>query len=103
MLVEPSILTAVPAGTEAGSAKEVAATGEAPPTTGATGGRLELPPAEGVALGVLLASCAAGLLRKKNQPPPASNRNNRIKTMGGGPLLAIKFSLAGKFFVVGAV
>src|SRR6478672_12292104 len=100
MLVEPSILTAVPAGTEAGSAKELAATGEAPPTTGATGGATALP--AGVGVGVLLASWEAGLLRKKNQPP-ASKRNNKIKTMGGGPLLAIKFSLVGKFFVVGVV
>jgi len=101
MLVEPSILTAVPAGTEAGGAKEGAATGGAGRLAGAFG-RGEAPPA-GVGAGVLLASWDAGLLRKKNQPPPASKRNNRIKTMGGGPLLAIKFSLAGKFFVVGVV
>jgi hypothetical protein len=101
MLVEPSILTAVPAGTEAGRAKEGAATGGAGRLAGAFG-RGEAPPA-GVGGGVLLASWDAGLLRKKNQPPPASKRNNRIKTMGGGPLLAIKFSLAGKFFVVGVV
>jgi hypothetical protein len=101
MLVEPSILTAVPAGTEAGRAKEGAATGGAARLAGAIV-RGKAPPA-GVGVGVLLASWDAGLLRKKNQPPPASKRNNRIKTMGGGPLLAIKFSLARKFFVVGAV
>jgi hypothetical protein len=65
-------------------------------------GRGEAPPA-GVGVGVLVAFWGGGLFRKKNQPPPASKRNNRIKTMGGGPLLAIKFSLVGKFFVVGAV
>ena len=43
-------------------------------------GRGEAPPA-GVGVDVLLASWDAGLLRKKNQPPPAINRNNRIKTM----------------------
>ncbi|WP_333296105.1 MULTISPECIES: hypothetical protein [unclassified Microcoleus] len=48
MLVEPSILTAVPAGTEAGSAKEVAATGEAPLTTGATASGTASPAGVGV-------------------------------------------------------
>src|SRR4028118_1842257 len=101
MLVEPSILTTVPAGTEAGGGKEGVASGGAGPPGGAFG-RIESPPA-GVGVGVLLVPWGPGFLRKKNQPPPASNRNNRIKTMGGGPLLAIKFSLVGKFFVVGAV
>jgi hypothetical protein len=60
MLVEPSILTAVPAGTEAGRVKEGAATGGAGRLAGAFG-RGEAPPA-GVGVGVLLASWDAGLL-----------------------------------------
>src|SRR4028119_47117 len=102
MLVEPSILTAVPVGTESGGAKVLATTGgEAPSPVGATVGATT--PPTGVGGDVLLPPWGPGLFRKKNQPPPASKRNNRIKTMGGGPLLAIKFSLVGKFFVVGAV
>ena len=92
MLVEPSILTAVPAGTETGRAKEVAATGGARRLAGAFG-RGEAPPA-GVGVGVLLASWERWFVRKKNQPPPASNRNNRIKTMGGVPLSSHKILLS---------